>query len=232
MKVSVCMATYNGAKYISEQIDSILMQLSDDDELIISDDGSNDGTIDIIKSYNDIRIKLYHNETNHGFMGNFENALKRANGDVIFLSDQDDIWSENKVKTSLIELNDCDLLVHNAELVDGNGISLGKDYFSCLHNHVGFWANLWKTRFLGCCMVFNRKVLDACLPFPKRVVAHDYWIGMYALTKYRVKFIPNILLSYRRHGNNVSPSSEKSTNSLFYKVFVKRFNLLLALLLR
>ena len=230
--ISICLASYNGGKFIKEQIESILPQLSESDELIISDDGSKDDTISIIQSFNDCRIKLYINEMNHGFMGNFENALKHANGDVIFLSDQDDIWKENKVKTSLIELNYCDLLVHNAELVDGNGISLGKDYYSCLHNHVGFWANLWKTRFLGCCMVFNRKVLDACLPFPKRVVAHDYWIGMYALTKYKVKFIPNILLLYRRHGNNVSPSSEKSTNSLFYKVFVKRLNLLFALLLR
>lgn len=230
--ISVCMATYNGGLYIKEQIDSIIMQLSKDDELIISDDGSRDGTIEIINSFHDIRIKLYHNETNHGFVGNFENALSQAKGDYIFLSDQDDIWKEGKIKVTLDALKNYDLVVHNAELIDGSGNSLNKDYYSCLHQKTTFLANLWKTRFLGCCMAFNRKVFQDCIPFPQKIVAHDYWIGMYALAKYKVAFIPNILISYRRHGNNVSPSSEKSNNSLFYKVFTKRVSILLSIINR
>ena len=224
--ISVCMATFNGAKYIEQQIVSILMQLSESDELVISDDGSNDDTINIIKSFDDNRIKLYQNEEKHGFVGNFENALFHARGEIIFLSDQDDIWKPNKVQVLIKVMETCDLVVHNAELIDGEGVSMRKDYFSCLHNKTGFWMNLWKTRFLGCCMVFKRNVLLDCLPFPTKIVAHDYWIGMFALAKYRVEFISDKLISYRRHGNNVSPSSEKSNNSLFYKLFTKRFNLL------
>lgn len=94
--ISVCMATYNGEKYIKEQIDSILKQLGSDDELVISDDGSSDGTIDIILGYHDPRIHLYKGSF-HSPAFNFENALKNATGDFIFLSDQDDIWYDNKV---------------------------------------------------------------------------------------------------------------------------------------
>ena len=89
--ISVCMATYNGEKYIQEQIDSILCQLSKDDELVISDDHSTDATCDIIKSYNDRRIKLFLNELAKGVTHNFENALLHSKGDIIFLADQDDV---------------------------------------------------------------------------------------------------------------------------------------------
>ena len=96
--VSVCMATYNGGKYIKEQIDSILGQLSNNDELIISDDNSTDDTVDIINRISDSRVRLFFNKQK-GYTNNFENALKQVRGDIIFLSDQDDIWMDNKVNT-------------------------------------------------------------------------------------------------------------------------------------
>lgn len=88
--ISVCMATYNGTKYIQEQINSILSQFGENDELVISDDGSKDDTCSIISSYQDSLIKLLFNKGKHGFIGNFENALSQCKGDYIFLSDQDD----------------------------------------------------------------------------------------------------------------------------------------------
>ena len=88
--ISVCMATYNGEKYLREQVGSILTQLGENDELVVSDDGSTDSTIDILKSYNDPRIKIFINTGRHGVNSNFENALRHADGDYIFLSDQDD----------------------------------------------------------------------------------------------------------------------------------------------
>lgn len=99
--ISVCMACYNGQKYIRQQIDSILSQLKENDELIISDDGSKDLTCEIVLSYHDPRIKLLHNTKEHGFIGNFENALRCAKGDIIFLSDQDDVWKKIKFRKSL-----------------------------------------------------------------------------------------------------------------------------------
>ena len=116
-----------------------------------------------------------------------------------------------------------DLIVHDAEMIDGMGNSLGKNYYSMMHSGTGFLRNWLYTRFLGCCMAFNRKVLNACLPFPKYITGHDYWIGMYALLKFRVRFIPERLVYYRRHGNNVSSSSEKSKNTWAYKIIIKRF---------
>ncbi len=225
--ISVCIATYNGEKYIKEQILSILPQLSDEDEIIVSDDGSNDETINVINCISDKRITVVYNKENHGFVGNFENALRNIHGDYVFLCDQDDIWASDKVNKSLNHLKKYDLIVHNALLIDGNGTSLEKTYYDCLHRKSGFFMNLWKNRFLGCCMVMKREVVDYCLPFPRNISGHDYWIGMLALTKYKVCFVDDVLLFYRRHGGNVSSSSDKSGTSLFYKLFVKRIPLLL-----
>ncbi|MEK5777350.1 glycosyltransferase, partial [Acinetobacter nosocomialis] len=96
--ISVCLATYNGEKYIVEQLTSILSQLSPTDEVIISDDHSTDETLLLIKSLNDPRIKIITNELGKGYTKNFENAINHSSGDYIFLSDQDDVWVENKVE--------------------------------------------------------------------------------------------------------------------------------------
>ena len=95
---SVCIATYNGEKFIEEQIRSILLQLDSHDEIVISDDHSTDKTIQIIKSINDDRIKIIYNKNNKGYTNNFENAISKASGDFIYLSDQDDVWKPTKVK--------------------------------------------------------------------------------------------------------------------------------------
>lgn len=230
--ISVCLATFNGAQYIREQVASILMQLGENDELIVSDDGSKDDTLKILAAFRDNRIKVYLNNGEHGFVKNFENALSYSQGDVIFLSDQDDIWHPDKVNTVLPVLNRFDLIVHDAELIDGEGKPLGKTYYSLMHGNKGFFANLWKTRWLGCCMAFKRDVLNICLPFPKGIVAHDYWIGMMGMVKFKYCFLNNVLISYRRHNNNVSTSSEKSSNSMFYMLVTKRLNIIIAIIRR
>lgn len=226
--ISVCMATYNGGKYIKEQIDSILPQLGKNDELVVSDDGSKDDTCSIIESYQDSRIVLLHNEGTHGFIGNFENGLRQCKGDYIFLSDQDDFWKPNKVAVVMEMLKEYSLVIHDAEIVDGHGVSKGYTYYSRLHHSSSFLMNLWKTRWLGCCMAFRREVLDYCLPFPQKITGHDYWIGMMGMLKFKYLFMPDVLSCYRRHGDNVSPSGEKSNNSFYYKLFVKRKNLIVA----
>lgn len=234
IRASVCMAVYNGDKFVKQQIESILKQLTTNDELIISDDGSTDETLRIINDFHDCRIKLMFNTQKNGFIGNFENALRHASGNYIFLSDQDDIWELNKIERCLYFLQRYDMVVHNALLVNYKGDSLNKNYFDTLHTSNGFLYNFYKTRFLGCSMVFKRKVLEECLPFPKNIVAHDYWIGMYWLFKYHqnVYFSEEVLMRYRRHGGNVSTSSEKSKNSFFYKVLTKRLFLLEAVIKR
>ena len=207
-KVSVAMATYNGKKYIQEQIDSILENLEKKDELIISDDGSNDGTIEIIKKNikKDNRIKLI-NGPQRGVIKNFENALLNCNGDYIFLSDQDDIWLPNKVKTVMSYFEQDDKLiaiVHDAMVIDENNNVIMKSWFEHRNSKKGFLSNLIKNRYLGCCMAFDKRLLKYALPIPEDIEMHDWWLGLCAELKGRTKFINERLFMYRRHDNNVS----------------------------
>lgn len=222
MSISVCIATFNGANYIREQILSVLPQLDENDEIVVSDDGSTDNTIAILKSFKDQRIKLLVNEGKHGFIWNFENALKHAKGDVIFLCDQDDIWKPEKVKVALQALKDHDIVLHDAEIIDKDGVKTGILYSDGLHKRQGFWSNLWKTRWLGCCMAFRRNVLEYALPFPSHIVGHDGWISGVGLAKFAYYYIPDVLMWYRRHGDNASTASERSESSLYYMLIQKR----------
>lgn len=218
MKISVCIATYNGEKFLKEQLDSILTQLKSDDELIISDDGSSDRTLEIISNYNDERIQIFSNVNKHGVVFNFENAVKKSSGDVIFLCDQDDIWFSNKVKRVIQELEKCDFVVHNALLVDEKGKSLNQDFFSYRKTRYGYWANLWKMGYPGCCMAFRKECLKNILPFPPNLLWHDIWIAAILHAKYKGKLIRDCLIGFRRHGSNTSPTTKKSHYSFYFRL--------------
>lgn len=218
MKISVCIATYNGSNYIREQINSILYQLSPDDEIIISDDNSSDRTIDIIKEINDDRITLISNQYTHSATYNFENALKNATGDYIFLSDQDDVWMPEKLATMISYLKNYDLVISDCIVVDSDVKVINDSYFALVNSHKGFFKNIVKNSYLGCCMAFNRHVLQKSLPFPRNLVAHDIWIGLISEIYGNVTFIDTKLIHYRRHGTNLSFASMKSSNSCIYKV--------------
>lgn len=207
--ISVCMASYNGAPYIREQLSSILQQLSLSDEVIISDDGSTDSTLEKIRSFQDSRIIIVHNKC-HGFIHNFENAITLAKGDYIFLSDQDDIWLPNKVNRCLEKLQEYWMINHNSILVNQNGEPLGKDFFSINHSKGGYWQTLWRNSYSGCCMAFKREVLDFALPFPSHIASHDIWLGLIAEKHGKCCFLNEPLLLYRRHLGNASTTSEPS----------------------
>lgn len=225
--ISVCMATYNGAKFIEEQIISILKQLNDEDEIIISDDGSVDNTIDIIKSINDSRIKILSNHREKTGMlpielvtSNFENALKGASGDIIFLSDQDDVWLDNKVKISLEYLNDrgYDYIVSDCFITDSNLNIIANTRFDGSVTLNRWKALLKPTPYQGSCSAFKRAVLRKALPFPNKIQSHDRWIGFVASFGFRYKIIPEKLIYYRRHEANASTATSKSGSSSLYKI--------------
>ena len=223
MKISVCMATYNGAPYIIEQMNSILNELQYDDEVIVSDDHSTDDTVKLIKSLNDHRIMIVYNEREKGYASNFENAIAHSEGDVIFLSDQDDVWVEGKVKLMLKALENADLAVSDAEIVDQNLSCLEKSHFRLFDVKTGFWVNFTKTRYIGACMAFKRHMLKKVLPMPpnRKYCAHDYWIAMIGEAYYKVALVDTPLLKYRRHGDNASTGGVKSGNSIFHKIAVR-----------
>lgn len=217
--LSVCMPTYNGEQFIRMQLDSILAQLAPGDELIVSDDSSTDGTVGIIESYCDERIRLLKGNGFHSPIYNLENALKEARGDYIFLSDQDDEWAKDKVAVCLEYLRECDLLVHDAEVVDGTGSQIAESFFRLNHTRDGRLYNLLKNGYLGCCMCFTRTLLEDVLPFPEGLPMHDIYIGNYAaFNGYKIRFVPDRLIRYRRHGNNASITSEHSHRSMLLRL--------------
>lgn len=213
--LSVCMPTYNGEKFIGRQLASILNQLGENDEVVISDDSSTDRTVEIIKSFNDKRIRLLEGNKFHSPIYNLENALKNARGDFIFLSDQDDEWTEEKVKICLENLKNFDLVIHDADVVDAEGKEIAESFFKINHTKSGKIYNLLKNGYVGCCMCFSKKLLNSLLPFPKNLPMHDIYIGNYAaFNGFKVKFISDRLIHYRRHGNNASITGEKSHRKL------------------
>ncbi|RRQ45335.1 glycosyltransferase family 2 protein [Chryseobacterium sp. SC28] len=236
--ISVCMTTYNGEKHIKEQLDSILNQLSPDDEVIISDDGSTDDTVNIINSYSDSRIILYHHKKKHqkfnfGYTAkNFENALNKSKGDIIFLADQDDVWLPNKVQQQTAALQKADLVLSDCTIVDESLNTIIPSKFKLEKIKTGFWRNIYKPGYLGCCMAFRRDLLKDILPIPENV-PHDLWIGLISNNKGKVELlnIPTVL--YRRHDNNVSATSPlfvekqsdlpKNNNTLYFKLLYRFF---------
>ena len=204
MKVSVAMASYNGQKFIAEQIDSILMNLGKEDELIISDDGSIDKTKTIIKGFKDKRITLIDGPQK-GTKQNFANAIMHCSGDVIFLADQDDIWSKNKVSRILdvFQETGCNLVVHDCEVFDStSGKIIEKSFFDWRKSRIGIIKNIWKNSYIGCCMVFKKEMKKYFLPIPECVKMHDQWIGVICEKYGKNIFLPEVLLKYRRHDNN------------------------------
>ena len=220
--ITVCIATFNGEKYIREQLNSILFQLSLQDEVIVSDDGSIDDTISIIKSFNDNRIKIIDGVHRHSPTLNFENVLHHAQGDYIFLSDQDDVWKTNKVATCMKWLQKYDCVISNAEVTDEHLNILFPSLFKLLHvSKNKIYNALWKNGYTGCCMAFTRCVKDAALPFPKDIPMHDIWIGNVAAFLYKVKFIDDKLIYFRRHSLTISCNGKGSRYSLYKRLMFR-----------
>lgn len=221
------MATYNGEKYIKEQLESILCQLGSDDEVIISDDMSSDETLSIVKSFDDPRIKIYIHKDNHGFVKNFENALNYASGDYIFLSDQDDVWLPNKVKKSIEALKHYDFVVSDCVTINEDEEIISESRIRDYNIKTGFWRLMIKTRYLGCCMAFNKNVLRAVLPFPRNsyLMEHDLWIATVSERYFKTSLIKEPLIKYRRHGLNASSGGAGKGYSLINKIIRRLYRL-------
>ncbi len=226
-RVSVAMATYNGEKYIKEQVETILENLSKNDELIISDDGSTDNTLKIIKSFNDSRIKLYEGPK-EGIKKNFENAIINTTGDYIFLSDQDDIWEADKVEKVLkyLEQDKYILVQHDAYVVDGDENVIITSFAKHRKVKTGIIKNLIKNSYHGCCIAFKKELKEEIIPIPEYVYLHDQWIGMIAELNGKTIFIDDKLIKYRRYENNNSSFTHLPIN----KQITNRFNYMKALM--
>ena len=217
-KISVCLASYNGEKFILRQLNSILSQLTDADELIISDDLSTDNTRVIVENLQDYRIKFISNPGPRGPVGNFQNALSYATGYFIFLSDQDDIWLPTKVIDTITLLTKYDLVLSDCTVVNENLDIIYESFFEFRKSQPGILKNVYKNAYMGCCMAFRHSVLSYTLPIPQSIHMHDWWIGLLAEIKGNVYFYKKPLILYVRHGNNASPTGE---GDLGWKIKVK-----------
>lgn len=230
IRISVAVASYNGEKYIREQMDSILKNLSKEDEIVVSDDGSTDGTWEILKEYQtgDIPVKIIKGP-GRGIKQNINEALMHCRGTYIFLADQDDVWTEHKVETVMKYLgqNNCSMVCHDARVMNGDlSETVMPSFFAYRGSKPGFLNNLLKNRYMGCCMAFERSLLPYVLPIPEEIEMHDQWLGMiHDLREENSVFIPEKLLLYRRHDANVSDFS----HGTIFQMIIRRLTLLHAI---
>ncbi|HEX6913976.1 MAG TPA: glycosyltransferase family 2 protein [Chitinophagaceae bacterium] len=204
--VSVAMATYNGERYLREQLDSILQQTWQNMELVIVDDGSSDGTVDIIREYQAAWsfIHLHRNETNLGVTKTFEKAISLCTGEYIALSDQDDLWMPAKIETLVAHIGDHDAVYSNTVLVNSEGKLLGKT-FKDLMNLKSYYHGapfLLSNTVAGHTMMLKRSFAQSILPFPPELF-FDLWIAFNAASGNGLKYVDEGLVHYRQHGGNV-----------------------------
>ena len=220
MKVSVCIAAFRGERFLEAQVRSILPQLNAGDELLISDDEPGGETERIAQTLaaEDDRIRVLHGP-GAGVVRNFESALSAATGDVIFLADQDDVWLADKREAVVREIDRGALLVvHDASLADEDLRVREPSYFAQHGSRPGFWRNVLRNSYMGCCMAFRREVLDKALPFPPGIPMHDQWIGLTAERMGTVRFLPEALILRRIHGGNVTGGKTSFAQKLHWRI--------------
>jgi glycosyltransferase involved in cell wall biosynthesis len=226
MTISVCLATYNGEKFIYEQIDSILKQISSYDEVIIVDDFSIDSTVQIIRNLNDSRIKIFINKQNMGHVYSFGRAIDLATKEVIFLSDQDDIWMDNRVNFMIEQIlkSNALLVSTNSKFIDtyGNQIDYTVNGVNSKNSN-NYWSNiidiyLGKKNYFGCTMAFRKELKSIILPIPSYVESHDLWIALAANINKSNLHCDVTTLERRIHRNNASIIKRKFILQLWSRI--------------
>jgi glycosyltransferase involved in cell wall biosynthesis len=206
LTTSVVMATYNGARYLPEQLASLAAQERLPDELVITDDGSSDDTAKIVESFAQsasFPVRFHPNAQRLGVRDNFQRALSLAQGDILLLCDQDDLWFPSKIRrlAEILEQETATLLVMNDKIITDEALRPSDaTMLSNLRNY-GASASLFVA---GCCSAFRRSWLDVALPIPDGIAYHDVWIIGLAHDLGAVRLCEEPLQYYRRHGTNVS----------------------------
>lgn len=208
------MAVHNGCPYLTDQIDSILSQLRREDEIVAVDDCSQDGSPAVLDAIVDPRLRVYRNEKNLGVVRTFERALNLSTGEVIFLSDQDDLWLVGKVSAALhvfASRPEVTMVATDAAVIDENGETVSPSFFAQRGRFApGTLHNFVKNKYLGCTLSFRREMLPLFLPIPLDVPMHDIWFGLLNAIYGKTHFIDEPLIAYRRHRRNASPMAHAS----------------------
>ena len=214
ISVSVVMATYNGTLFLSEQVQSVLRELRPGDELIIIDDCSIDGTLNLLESFMTPEIRIICNPVNMGVSATFERGLALSKNEFIFLSDQDDIWVSGKraaFVAAFLQDPAVSVVISDAEVIDAHGKVIMPSFMADKHGFNGnVIATVWRNRYIGCSMAVRRSLLAAALPVPRQAPMHDMWLGAIGRLTGKVVYLPTPFLQYRRHTSNLSPTKRQS----------------------
>jgi len=214
----VALITYNGLKYLPQQLDSIVSQTRAVDHIVISDDGSTDGTLDYLETWSKqcgIPVTLLRNVKQYGLIQNFERAASAVDADIIFASDQDDVWLPQKVEllAAMFEAQPDLQLVHtDAILVDANGSDMGTFLFaelgvtdaerSAIHSGEAFSVFCRRNLVTGATAAFRRTLLELARPLPATTY-HDAWLALIASATGKVRLLDTPTIHYRQHGSNM-----------------------------
>lgn len=204
--ISIVMTTYNGASHLHEQLATIIEQLGENDELIISDDGSTDDTLQILAKHTSERVSVITTAGKLGPIRNFEHALGYAGGQIIVLSDQDDRWLPGRLQHVRDHFTahegPYDLLVMNSIIADGALNPIHNSLFEYLNVGAGLVKNVYRNTYVGCHMAFRRELLAVAIPFPPTIPMHDMWLGLVSEMVGAVTFNPVPTMMFRRSGHN------------------------------
>ena len=211
--ISGALCTYNGERYLREQLDSILAQEDVRIEVVVVDDCSTDGTRALLQEYaaRDARFRVFENEANLGHLRSFEKCMGLCAGPLIAPSDQDDVWHPRKLRRLLDALGDADLAYCDSEYIDSEGRSLGRsisDDLDAMHSGRDPLCYVFQNTVSGHALLVRREVFDACLPFPE-LLYHDWWLAMCAAARNGVVYVDAPLVRFRRHGDACSPLGKK-----------------------
>ena len=220
MRLSIALCTYNGEKFISEQLQSIAEQTVLPDELIICDDNSTDKTLENLNVFAKnapFPVKIFHNDESLGVIRNFEKAILLCKGDYVALSDQDDVWLPDKLEKSMAIMKSEEakyagkhmpILVHSdLKVVDKNleVISDSLMYMQKTHNENSEQALktlLVQNYVTGCTVIINKELKEVATPFPNGIIMHDWWFALLASSEGKIAYLEESTILYRQHGEN------------------------------
>lgn len=200
--VSIALCTYNGDKYLAEQLDTLVNQTYPNIEIIVVDDCSVDNSFSILQGYaaRYPQFKICQNKNNLGFVKNFERAVSLCTGDLIALCDQDDLWHPQKIELQVNAINDSVLIYHDSEFIHQDGSSMNKKMSDLMNLYRGDQPTVFL--FFNCvsghAILMKRELLNAALPL-KENYFHDWWLAYVATNIGKIDFIPQCLVQYRQH---------------------------------
>jgi len=230
VEVDICLATYNGARWIAPFLDSLVAQTHTKWRLIVSDDASTDQTLDVIGSYfsgqNNKLVVVRREQTGLGVVRNFQDALEASRSDYVLLADQDDVWQPEKISTLLLLMQKTEqenkkpsLVFSDLEVVDEQLKTLNKSWWSYTSVKPK-WVNSFKVMLVqnivpGCAMMINRNLLKLAMPFPNGVAMHDWWLLLTALSLGGINYTETPLVLYRRHSEAQTYSGDRNLLAVF-----------------